>query len=149
MKFGAKLPKSYYAYVGVDLESQSKDDRQRIAISLSTYQACKIEKYRYEKNGMSLQELFKRTLVEKNVVTKEDVNLKVTTRKKFDFMKNGEFNCESYANIGAGKQYLLYVSSYAKTKIIQYMLKNDIDLVWFMKQSFIEKGILTVEDLSK
>lgn len=149
MKITVKLPKTYYAYVNLKAEEQSKTDKQRLAISLSTYQACIIEKYRYEKNGMSLQELFKRTLVEKNVLTEEEVNLKITTRKKFDFMKKGKFRCDAYANIGAGKQYLLYVSSFAKTKIIQYMLKNNIDLVWFMKTCFVEKGILSTEDLSK
>jgi len=149
MKVEVKLPKTYYAFVNLEPEAQDKDDKQRMAVSLSAYQACILDKYCYENNAISLQELFKSIIIEKGILTAEEVKLRNTIKKKFDFLRDGKFDCKSYENIGASKQYLLYLSSYAKTKIIQYLIKNETDLTWFLKKELVKKGIFAIEDLSK
>jgi len=149
MKIEVKLPKTYYAFATLELEKQDKNDKQRISVSLSAYQACVLDQYCYKNNAMSLQELFKTIMINKDILTADEANLRNTIKKKFDFLKDGKFDCKSYENIGASKQYLIYISSYAKTKIIQYLIKSEIDLTWLLKKELVKKEIFAVEDLSK
>jgi len=149
MKLEVKLPKTYYSYANLEVEKQDKDDKQRMAVSLSAYQACVLDRYCYNNNAMTFQEVFKSIIVDKGIVTAEEINLRNTIRKKFDFLRDGKFDCSKYENIKTYKQYLLYMSSYAKTKIIQYLIKHEMDLTWFLKKELVNKGILNIEDLSK
>lgn len=149
IELDVKLPKTYYAFADLVAEEQPKDDRQRIAVSLSAYQACKLDEYCYNNDRITLQHLFKKIVIDEIGLTDEEVGLKNTERKKFDFLKDDKFECEHFAKTGASKQYLVYLSSYAKTKIIQYLIKNKIDFTWFLKKNLVKKEILTIEDLSK
>ena len=149
MKIEVKLPKSYYAYANIDVESQDKNDKQRMAVSLSAYQACLLDRFCYQNGKMTLQELFKNIIIKNGIVTADEVKLRHTIKSKFDFLRDGKFNCENYKNIGASKQYLIYLSSYSKTKIIQYLIKNEIDLTWFLKKELVKEEIFSIEDLSK
>jgi len=151
MKVEVKLPKTYYAYANIDEATQPKDDKQRMAISLSVYLACKLEEHCYKgyDEPITFQQLFKQILVDKNVVTAEEINLKNTRKKKYEFLENDTFDCSKFENVKAYKQYLIYMSSYAKTKVIKYLIENEIDLSWFLKKELVKKNALSIEDLSK
>jgi len=151
MDLGIKLPKTYYAYANLDVSTQPKEDKQRMAVSLSVYLACVLEKHCYKdyEDTITFQQLFKQILVDKNIVSAEEINLKNTRKTKYEFLTDGEFDCKKFQNIKANKQYLIYMSSYAKTKVIQFLIKEKVDLSWFLKKELVKKGVLTVEDLSK
>ncbi len=140
----AKLPKAYYKYANVELKEKDKEIDDKIVITVSLYVACKMEKYCY-KESIPNQNLVKEMLYHSKILTIEELNIKDTYRKKFEFEN---INPEDIKNIKANKQINIYLSKYAKNKLYKELLNRGYELTFLIKKELVKADILTLEDLS-
>ena len=113
----------YIAYKDIDLNTFSKEKKERISLTLSVYLACKLEQFALKK-GINISDLVKTILIENNVLNKRDISF---SNKKKHTSKFDNIDCESLKDIKSYKTYNIFISEYAKMKIYNYLAKKDIN----------------------
>ncbi len=138
------LPKAYYKYANIELNEKDKEVKDKVVITLSLYIACKLEKACYH-NDWTNQRIIKEMLLKSGILTEEELDLKDTIRKKYEFEDMTPNDCR---NIKANKQINIYLTKYAKDKLYKELVKKGYELTFLIKKELVKADIIQIEDLS-
>jgi len=138
MNFDVKLPKSYYKYSDIDIETLDKNESRKanLAISLSSFISCKLEQFALMQRK-PVQEVLKWILIEEGVLEEEDLEFSGRNKSSSKFIG---VDCNELKDIGTTKLYRIFMSEYAKAKVIKYLLKKEYDASFFFKKSLVKKS---------
>ena len=135
-----KLPKGYYKYADLSaaqLEKLGKtEEKEKLTVNLSAFIACKLEQYAV-KVGEPVRNVLCRILIEEGVLDTEDVEI---TDKKKNTSKFDGVDCNDLKGIGTTKLFRINLSEYAKAKVLNYLVKEGIDLSFFVKKALVKKA---------